>query len=59
MWHAWERGEVYAGFLSENVKEENHLEDLGVDESVDIRCQWRAAVNQCWTFGFVKMRGMF
>jgi hypothetical protein len=30
----WERFEVYVGFSLENLKEGNHVEDLGVDRKI-------------------------
>jgi hypothetical protein len=31
MWHAWERGEMCAGFWWESPKEKDRLKDQGVD----------------------------
>jgi hypothetical protein len=34
MWHTWERREMHTGILSENVKERDCWEDLGIDEEI-------------------------
>jgi hypothetical protein len=34
MWHAWERGETCRGFWWGSPKENNHMEDQGVDGSI-------------------------
>jgi hypothetical protein len=31
MWHIWERGEVHIAFWWGNLRERNHLKDLGID----------------------------
>jgi hypothetical protein len=31
MWHIWGRGEVHTGLYWGNLREEDHLEDPGVD----------------------------
>jgi hypothetical protein len=44
MWHVRKRGEVYSSVWWENLRERDHLEDLGVDgrqrvsdETVEVR----------------------
>jgi hypothetical protein len=37
MWHRWEKGEVPTGIWSENLKERDRLEDLGVDRSIKLK----------------------
>jgi hypothetical protein len=32
VWYIWEERQMYAVFLLENLKAEDHLEDLGMDE---------------------------
>jgi hypothetical protein len=32
--HEWENWDVHTNFWSENVKRKDHLEDLGVNESI-------------------------
>jgi hypothetical protein len=34
MWHAWERGEKCTGFWWASPKENDHLKDQGVDETM-------------------------
>jgi hypothetical protein len=36
MWHVWGTGEVHKGFWLGDLRESDHLEDLGVDEEYDI-----------------------
>jgi hypothetical protein len=31
MWHVWGRGEIYTGFWWGDLRERNHLKDIGVD----------------------------
>jgi len=38
MWHVWGRGEVHTGFWWGNLRERNHLEDIGVDENMILKC---------------------
>jgi hypothetical protein len=37
MWHVWGRGETHTGFWWGNLKERDHLEDLGLKRSVILR----------------------
>jgi hypothetical protein len=32
MWHVWGRGEMRTGFRWGNLRERDHLEDIGVEE---------------------------
>jgi hypothetical protein len=34
MWHVWGRGEVHIGFWWGDLRERDHLEDLGIDGRV-------------------------
>jgi hypothetical protein len=37
MWHVWGRGDVHAGFWWGNLRERDHLEEIGVYEKVIIK----------------------
>jgi hypothetical protein len=37
MWHVWETGEVHTGFLWGDLREREHLEDLGVDGRIILK----------------------
>jgi hypothetical protein len=37
MWHIWETGEVHTGFWCRNLREREHLVDLGMDGSVILK----------------------
>jgi hypothetical protein len=37
MLHVWETGETHAGFWWGNLKESDHLEDLGVDRRIILK----------------------
>jgi len=40
MWHGWETGQIYRGFCSGDLRERNHLEDIGVDgDNIKINLQ--------------------
>ena len=34
MWHSWDRIQMGVGFWSENLRERENLEDLGVDGKI-------------------------
>jgi hypothetical protein len=35
--HVWGRGEVHTGFWWGNLRERDHLEDLGIDERIILK----------------------
>ena len=37
MWHVWGTGEVRTGFWWEDLRERDHLEDLGVDGRIILK----------------------
>jgi hypothetical protein len=37
MWHAWGRGELLTGFWCGNLREREHLEDLGADGRIILK----------------------
>jgi hypothetical protein len=37
MWHEWETGEVCTGLWWGDPRERDHLEDLGIDGSINIK----------------------
>jgi hypothetical protein len=37
LWHVWGTGEAFRGVLRGNLKERDHLEDLGVDRRVILK----------------------
>jgi hypothetical protein len=41
MWHVWETGEVHTGFWWGNLREREHLEDLGVDGENSVKIGFR------------------
>jgi hypothetical protein len=38
MWHVWDRREMHTGVWWGNLKEAVHLDDLGVNGSIPIKC---------------------
>jgi hypothetical protein len=49
MWQEWERREVYIGFWWKNLKERDHLDDLGADERIIIKCMFNKRDGGTWT----------
>jgi len=37
MWHIWERGKVHTGFWWGDLREKDHLEDLGIGGRVILK----------------------
>jgi hypothetical protein len=37
MWHIWETGKVHTGFWMGDLREKDHLEDLGIDGRVILK----------------------
>jgi hypothetical protein len=37
MWHVWRRGEMHTGFWRRNLRERDHLEDIGVDVRIILK----------------------
>jgi len=47
MWHVWEKNWFIQVFLWGNLKERDHLEDLGVDGGVNIRVYLKKRMGVC------------
>jgi len=47
MWHIWETGKVHTGFWWGDLREKNHLEDLGIGGRVILKCIFKK-----WDGGF-------
>jgi hypothetical protein len=37
MWHVWETGEVHTGFWWGDLRERDHLQDLGIDGRIILK----------------------
>jgi hypothetical protein len=49
MRHVWERGKVHPVFWWGNLIEGDHLEDLGVDERIILKCMVNEYDGRTWT----------
>jgi hypothetical protein len=54
-WHVWERGEVHTVVWSENPRERNYFEDLGVDGMKMLKWIFRVSIGKEWN-GFIWLR---
>jgi hypothetical protein len=48
MWQVLGRGEVYTGLCWGNLKEIDHLEDLGVDGKIIVKCILKKSNGKSW-----------
>ena len=49
MWHVWGTGEVHMGVWWGDLTEEAHLEDLGVDGRIILKCMFKKWEGEAWT----------
>ena len=49
MWHVSGRSEMYTGFWCGNLKERDHLEELGVDGSIILESVLKKWDERTWT----------
>jgi hypothetical protein len=54
MWHVWETGEIHIWFWLGNLKERDHLKDLGIDERIILNGYSRSGM-VAWT-GLIWLR---
>ena len=41
MWHAWETGEMHTGFWWGNLKDRDHIEDIGLASRIILKWMFR------------------
>jgi len=49
MWHVWGTGDVQTEFWWRNMTERGHLEDLGVDGKIMLKCSFKKWDGKAWT----------
>ena len=49
MWHVWGTGEVHTAFWWENLRETDHLEGLGVNETMILKWIFKNWGGEAWT----------
>jgi hypothetical protein len=63
MWHVWGGGEVHTRFWWGNLRQRDHLEDLGIDGRILKRTEnkynWRDLVNMLMNLGVPYNAGNF
>jgi hypothetical protein len=52
MWQEWEAGELLRMFWRGDPKERTHLEDLGVDGRIILKCAFKKCDGEAW-IGFI------
>jgi hypothetical protein len=56
IWPIWERGDGYAGLLVENHWKRDHLEDLGIDGIIILKCIFTKSVEVWNEFFWLRNR---
>ena len=49
MWHVWETREVHTRFWWRDLRERDHLEDLGLDGRIILKCILKKWDGKTWT----------
>jgi hypothetical protein len=47
MWHAWTKGDVHTGFWWGKLRKRGHLEELGVDRRIILKCIFKKWDGAC------------
>jgi hypothetical protein len=49
MWHVWKIGGVHTAFWWRDLRERDHLEDLGADERIILKWIFMKWIGETWT----------